>query len=63
MENDQFKKSARDIRVGYEVMELFAEADAVPETYRSPLSDSYDIAKGRDGRVVAVYHPMDKNDE
>ncbi len=73
MEINQYQKSARDIRVGYEVRELFDEASVVPSGFQRPtcsfdrpsemydghlvVGRHYDIARAVDGELVAVHHP------
>lgn len=73
------REAARDILVGHEVRELFAEAELVPSGYQSPscsfdaptemndghlvVGNHYDIALGRDGRMVTVYTPMNEDEE
>ncbi len=78
MEPNRLYHSARAILVEHEVRELFAEAQIVPGSYQRPtdsferptlndghlmIGQGYDIAKAVDRELVAVYHPMDENDE
>ncbi len=66
MELEQCRKAARELRIGYEIRELFHEANRLPADYPKGREECFELALDVTGEPVRVYRnfrPYDRFEE